>query len=117
MDELLASLAVQTVSDFEVVVVEDGSTKTSFDVCQCWGTKLSINYLTKENTGPGPSRNFGCEHAKGEVFIFLDSDCTVPETWLENVIKGRTRGGLQAFGGPDREHPDFSPIQKAIATP
>ena len=115
MAELLESLTEQTFTDFEVVVVEDGSSVPSNEVCDRFNDRLTIAYYTKENTGPGPSRNYGCEQARGDVFIFLDSDCTCPPTWLEEVEHGRTEERLDAFGGPDREHPDFSPMQKAIS--
>ena len=87
MEELLESLVAQTFQDFELVVVEDGSTVPSKDVCDRYADRLTIAYYAKENTGPGPSRNYGCERASGEVFIFLDSDCTCPPTWLEEQSK------------------------------
>lgn len=115
MMELLDSLARQTFKDFEVVVVEDGSTLPSDAVCQQWQPVLSIVYFTKENGGPGPARNFGCSKANGEVLLFLDSDCTVPESWLAIIDKEMIEGGLDAFGGPDKEHESFSITQKAIS--
>lgn len=115
MDELLASLSQQTSTDFEVLVVEDGSSISSEDICLHWSSSLPIVYYTKENGGPGSARNYGCERANGEVFIFLDSDCTVSDTWLENIDKGMASAGLDAFGGPDREHPHFTVTQKAIS--
>lgn len=115
MAELLESLAAQTLKDFEIVVVEDGSTVTSADVCERWTGSLDITYVTIPNGGPGPARNHGCTIANGNVFLFLDSDCTVPPTWLASIDAARTQRGLQAFGGPDREHTAFSPVQKAIS--
>ena len=124
MEELLESLTKQTFKDFEVVVVEDGSEVKSDTVCDAYSSQLSIRYFEKSNSGPGPSRNYGCERAEGNVFIFLDSDCMVPEHWLEAInqrvsesASGRTgeMAKLDAFGGPDREHPSFSPIQKRSA--
>lgn len=115
LDELLQSLSVQTFRDFEVIVVEDGSSVPASDVVQRWRTSLNVSYYAKENTGPGLSRNYGCRRASGDVFIFLDSDCTVPPTWLENIDVARRARVLDAFGGPDREHPSFSPVQKAIS--
>lgn len=115
MDELLESLSQQTLQDFEVVVVEDGSQQPSKAVCDRYAHGLEISYFAKDNSGPGLSRNYGCDRARGEVFIFLDSDCTVPATWLELVDAGMQQTGLDAFGGPDREHHAFSPLQKAIS--
>jgi glycosyltransferase involved in cell wall biosynthesis len=115
MDELLESLSRQTLRNFEVVVVEDGSQQPSKTVCDRYAGQLEISYFAKENSGPGLSRNYGCDRARGEVFLFLDSDCTVPPTWLEVVDHGLHTTGFDAFGGPDREHDAFSPLQKAIS--
>lgn len=115
MDELLESLASQTYQDFEVVVVEDGSTNPSQEVCFKWKNQLQILYVVKENGGPGPARNYGCTLAQGAVFIYLDSDCTVPPNWLHVIDTEMEERGLQAFGGPDREHTNFTRLQKAIS--
>lgn len=114
--ELLESLTLQTgFTDFEVIIVEDGSSIPSQSVCQEFNGALTIRYFTKDNSGPGPSRNFGCRRASGDWFIFLDSDCTVPPDWLSIVHADVTARSLDAFGGPDRERDDFTNIQKAIS--
>ncbi|MCX6140903.1 MAG: glycosyltransferase [Candidatus Kapabacteria bacterium] len=115
LSELLESLAQQTFNDFEVIVVEDGSSVRAEEVCARFGSKLQIDYYYKENSGPGPSRNYGCRRASGDYFLFIDSDCTVPSQYLEVVDFSVSSLGLDAFGGPDREHERFSPIQKAIS--
>lgn len=114
VDELLESLCRQTVKDFEVIVVEDGSTEKCDDVCERYRDRLTLNYLFKPNTGPGPSRNYGADHASGEYLIILDSDVIVPDNYLEIVQAELDREPCDAFGGPDHAHPSFSPIQKAI---
>ena len=114
VDELLESLCRQTVKDFEVIVVEDGSTEKCDDVCERYRDRLTLNYLFKPNTGPGPSRNYGADHASGEYLIILDSDVIVPDKYLETVQAELDREPCDAFGGPDHAHPSFSPIQKAI---
>ena len=68
--ELLQSLSLQTDQDFEVIIVEDGSTLSSEPVVEKYRDLLDISYFFKENSGPGPSRNFACEKARG-----LCSDC------------------------------------------
>lgn len=115
LDELLASLATQTYTDFEVVVVEDGSSVPCKHVCDRYAGSLSIQYYTKENTGPGPSRNYGCRRARGDYFLFIDSDCTVPPNYMAAIDAAVVSQNLDAFGGPDREHPSFTPMQKAIS--
>ena len=86
IQELLESfLLLSFPSSFEIVIVEDGSSETSQDVIQSFSNKLNISYYSKENTGPGDSRNFGMRKAKGNYFIILDSDCLIPPNYLETV--------------------------------
>lgn len=112
--ELLESLCTQTFRDFEVILVEDGSTVPCADVVRQFTDRLSINYFTKANSGPGQTRNYGAERAGGEYLIILDSDVMVPPGYLQAVEDELLREKADAFGGPDRAHKDFTPIQKAI---
>lgn len=115
LDELLESLTHQSYTNFEVIVVEDGSTIPCKEVCERYHGRLHVQYYTKPNTGPGPSRNFGCRRASGDYFLFIDSDCTVPEQYMQAIETAVEAQQLDAFGGPDREHVSFSPMQKAIS--
>ena len=85
VDELLESLCSQTLKNFEVIIVEDGSQKPCKDVCDKYASILDLHYYNKENSGPGQSRNYGVERAKGDYVIILDSDVVVPDSYLENV--------------------------------
>ena len=114
IDELLESLCHQTFKDFEVVVVEDGSREKCDLVCDRYRDRLLVSYHFKPNSGPGPSRNYGAERSQGEYLIILDSDVIVPENYLAIVKEELDRDPCDAFGGPDRAHPSFTPIQKAI---
>ena len=114
VDELLQSLCQQTIKDFEVLIIEDGSIKTCKDVCDKYANILVLHYHAKENSGPGQSRNYGAERAKGEYVIILDSDVVLPNTYIEAIDKSLT-SEIIAFGGPDAAHPSFTPIQKAIS--
>ena len=114
VDELLQSLCQQTVKDFEVLIIEDGSIKTCKDVCDKYANILVLHYHAKENSGPGQSRNYGAKRAKGEYVIILDSDVVLPNTYIEAIDKSFT-SEIIAFGGPDAAHPSFTPIQKAIS--
>ena len=114
VDELLDSLCGQTVKDFEVVVVEDGSKEKCGLVCEKYKDKMDLNYYFKTNSGPGPSRNYGAERSQGNYLIILDSDVIVPENYLEIIKEELDREPCDAFGGPDRAHESFTPIQKAI---
>ena len=114
MDELLESLTLQTFKDFEVIIVEDGSVKPCKDVCDKYANILDLHYYTKENSGPGQSRNYGAERSNGEWLIILDSDVVLPIGYLEAVRESLT-SQVAAFGGPDTAHPSFTPVQKAIS--
>ena len=113
--ELLDSLTQQTLRDFEVIIVEDGSEKTCKDVCDQFAGILELFYYYKENSGPGQSRNYGAERARGEWLIVLDSDVVLPKDYLANVDKELAEHTCDAWGGPDTAHPDFTSVQKAIS--
>ena len=66
VDELLDSLTRQTLRDFEVVVVEDGSSVPCKEVVDKYTGYLTIHYYNKPNSGPGQTRNYGVERANGE---------------------------------------------------
>ena len=85
VDELLESLCQQEVKDFEVIIVEDGSKKPCKDVCDKYAGILDLHYYYKENSGPGQSRNYGAERARGEWLIVLDSDVVLPKGYLMAV--------------------------------
>ena len=114
VDELLDSLTRQTIRDFEVVVVEDGSSVPCKEVVDKYAARLTIHYYNKANSGPGQTRNYGVERANGEYMLILDSDCILPEKYLEMVEADLQRQKADAFGGPDRAHESFTDVQKAI---
>ena len=115
VDELLQSLCTQTYPNFEVLIIEDGSKEPCKEVVEKYTPQLDLTYYFKENGGQGFARNFGFERAKGDYFIVFDSDCLIPPDYLEIVDKAIDKDGLDAFGGPDKEHDDFSLVQKAIS--
>ena len=115
VDELLQSLCEQTVKDFEVIIVEDGSINPCKDVCSKYAGILSLHYYAKENSGPGQSRNYGAERANGKYVIILDSDVVLPSGYLQAIEEELAQQPCEAFGGPDAAHPNFTPVQKAIS--
>lgn len=112
--ELLESLTHQTDSDFDVILVEDGSTVPCAEEINRYQQQLKVHYFTKPNSGPGQSRNFGAERSQAEWIIFLDSDCIIPEHYVATVRHFLKENNVDAFGGPDRAHESFTNIQKAI---
>ncbi|MCK5814632.1 MAG: glycosyltransferase [Flavobacteriaceae bacterium] len=113
--ELLGSLSKQNFEDdFEIVIVEDGSSQNCDAIVDRYKAELNISYFLKENTGAGQSRNFGMKQAKGNYFIILDSDVLLPESYLEQVKKALKANFTAAFGGADAAHSSFTLMQKAI---
>ncbi|MBC5842726.1 glycosyltransferase [Flavobacterium sp. F-380] len=113
--ELLESLSKSNYKeDFEVVIVEDGSTLRGDTVVAQYTSKLAISYFYKPNSGPGDSRNFGMKNAKGDYFIIFDSDCIIPANYLVEVDQSLKLNYVDCFGGPDKALDSFSDIQKAI---
>lgn len=114
VDELLESLTTQTFTDFEVIVVEDGSARPCRDVVEKYTGRMAVRYFMKPNSGPGQTRNYGAERAEGEFLIVLDSDCILPPGYLQAVEDELQREPADAFGGPDHAHESFTNVQKAI---
>lgn len=115
VDELLSSLLNQTFTDFEVLIVEDGSQKPCDEVCNKYADRLDLHYFMKPNSGPGQSRNYGAERAKGEYLLILDSDVVLPKGYLNAIEEELKREPADAFGGPDAAHDSFTDTQKAIS--
>lgn len=113
IDELLHSLTLVNYTNFEVIIVEDGSQVSSKDICLKYNKKLALKYEFQDNTGPGPARNTGAKLAQGDYFLFFDSDCLIPVEYFNQVDK--KLDNIDCFGGPDMAHPSFNTIQKAIS--
>ena len=115
VDELLQSLCEQSLKDFEVIIVEDGSQKDCKEVVGRYTDRLDVKYFMKPNSGPGQSRNYGAERAQGDYLLVLDSDVVLPTGYLQAVDDELQRQPADAFGGPDAAHPSFTDVQKAIS--
>lgn len=113
--DLLGSLEAQTARNFELVLVEDGSTvpcRTQAEAAAARG--LDVKYFAKDNEGRSIARNYGMERATGDYFVFFDSDCVIPPTYFETLGRLLDKQPLDCFGGPDAAHESFSTTQKAI---
>lgn len=114
VEDLLKSLAAQTARNFEVIIVEDGSTVPCSEAVERYADKISIKYFQKENEGRSIARNYGMEHASGSYFIFFDSDCVIPADYFSKLNSLAAKQPFDCFGGPDAADESFSTTQKAI---
>lgn len=113
--ELLDSLLVQTAGDFEVLIVEDGSTEPCRKVAeQAAARGLDVKYWFKPNEGRSIARNYGMERATGDYFVFFDSDCVIPPDYFKILDAALAASYTDCYGGPDAAHDSFTRTQKAI---
>ncbi len=113
--DLVDSLLAQTKRNFELVVVEDGSTVDCRTIVEDARAKgLVAQYYYKENEGRSIARNYGLERARGEWFVFFDSDCVIPPEYFATLDEEISARPLDCYGGPDAAHSSFTPTQKAI---
>jgi len=115
IDELLQSfINLDGNFDFEIVIIEDGSTDCSDIIISKYIDNLNISYFKKNNTGPGDSRNYGMKLATGDYYIILDSDCILPNNYLIKFFQNISNKYVDCFGGVDDSHPSFTNFQKAV---
>ena len=82
--QCLDSIQDQTYQNFECLLINDGSSDNSADICREYVSKDSrFRYIEKENGGVSSARNLGIEHSKGEYITFIDSDDWVDSDYLE----------------------------------
>ncbi|MCC6457180.1 MAG: glycosyltransferase family 2 protein [Caldilineaceae bacterium] len=82
----ITSVLEQTFSNFELILVDDGSTDNTEEVVKCFADPR-IQYLYQSNAGGGTARNTGARHATGKYITFLDSDDDAAPTWLEQYSR------------------------------
>lgn len=89
LEQALDSLAAQTLQDFEVICIDDGSDDDSFDILKRYrdeGTFHALTILTQRHLGPGRARNRGLEEASGTYVLFLDADDFIEPDLLERAV-------------------------------
>ena len=113
--ELVESLSLQTLKDFELLIIEDGSTITCAEVLETFKNDFTIRYYFKKNSGRSYTRNYGMKRAEGEYLVFFDSDCIIPPDYFRIVKSQLEKKYTDCYGGPDRADESFSVLQKAIS--
>ncbi len=108
----LESLEKLRYPDFEVIVVDDGSTDDTAQVASAYKSVRLIQHTT--NMGLSVARNTGIEASRGEIIAFTDADCRVDEDWLYYVVGDLLRGNFAGMGGHNLLPPDDSWIAAAV---
>ena len=92
--EMLDCLARQTYKDFEIIVIDDGSTDNTWNVLQEYGNCL-VKAYHQENQGQSAARNFAMEKASGKYIAFLDADDLISDNYLEKLYAAAVSNGAQ----------------------
>lgn len=96
LDRCIESLVNQSYKDIEIILVNDGSTDNSRQICAAWAEKDSrIKYISQENGGLSAARNTGIESSTGEWLCFVDSDDCVSPFYAENLLKMATENNVK----------------------
>ena len=84
IDRAIQGVLQQTFQDFEILIVDDGSTDNTQAIVKEYSADLKIKYIYQNNQGVCSARNTGAKEANGAYLIFLDSDDTVEKSWLQD---------------------------------
>ena len=110
LDECIRSVLSLTYQDVELILVNDGSTDDSGDICMRYADRSNIQYIVQENQGVSAARLRGVEEAGGEWLMFVDADDILPRDAVELLVS-KTEGSDIVVGGNQhnvvKNEPDF----------
>jgi GT2 family glycosyltransferase len=112
MEACLASLEALDYPDYEVIVVNDGSTDRTLEISERFPF---CRIISQPNKGLSVARNVGAEAATGEIVAYTDSDCVADPDWLTYLVAKMEASGLAACGGPNFPPPEDSLVPAAVA--
>ena len=112
MEVCLASLECLNYPDYEVIVVNDGSTDGTLAIAEGFAY---CRIISQQNKGLGVARNVGAEAATGDIVAYTDSDCVADPDWLTYLVAKMETAALVACGGPNFPPPEESLVPAAVA--
>jgi len=84
----LSSLAQQSYSSLELIVVDDGSTDKTFQILSEFKfTKIKFQIIKQKHLGPAAARNIGARHSKGDILVFIDADMTFAKDFIKDLVE------------------------------
>lgn len=96
LEDCIESLGAQNYKDFEIVVVDDGSTDGTNDILKNLRTSLpNFQFFEQKHEGAGAARNLGAKHAKGAILVFLDADMTFDKNFLSKLVEPIEKGTVK----------------------
>jgi len=115
VESFLESITLQQNKNFEIIFV-DGSPNGEFhSVIGKYKSLTNLIYFQQKRLGVSELRNIGCEKAKGDFLVFIDSDCIIPPDYLVKVDGFlNANPGIDAYGGTEVTDTTFSDLQRAI---
>src|SRR5262249_55557461 len=112
LEECLRSLVKLRYSDYEVVLIDDGSTDETPQIAARFP---EVRYGHQANMGLSTGRNVGARHARGDIVAYTDSDCVADEDWLTYLVHEMQQQKADLIGGPNIPPPDDGRIARCVA--
>jgi glycosyltransferase involved in cell wall biosynthesis len=112
LEECLDSFTLVEYPDFEVIVVDDGSTDNTADIAKRYDAPIRL--LQPGRGGLSFARNAGCEAATGEIVAYTDADCIVPPNWLFYIAATYLEGDWACVGGPNLLPANDNRVARAV---
>lgn len=110
----LSSLEAQSFDrdDFEVIVVDDGSTDDTVGVCESLRRRLTLKmvFVRGSHRGPATARNLGIKRARGRIVVFIDDDCEAERDWLREIVRPFSCEEVVGVEGQVIRHPNCTPF-------